>query len=98
MSNNPWSTEDVDLAVVDHVVDKIRPILRGYPPEYQGFVCANLLAIWIASHRDGDDPTTPGPLAFRNQLIADALALIHQLIPLEDEWFTEQLKAGVKFK
>lgn len=81
----------VDEAVVEHLVNQIRPILRGYPAEIQGAVCANLIALWIAGHRDADNPRAPGPAEFREQLLTDAIDFIRDLIPFEDEWITQHL-------
>jgi hypothetical protein len=88
---NPWD-KDVDVAAVDHIVDQIRPIMHGYPRDIQGAVCANLLAMWIAGHR-GSDAISPASVAFRNQLLTDAIGLIHHLIPIEDAWIKDQLTA-----
>ena len=35
---------------VERIVDRIRPVLAGHPPELQGAVLADLLAMWIAGH------------------------------------------------
>lgn len=37
----------------DEMVDRIRPLLAGHPPELQGIVVVELLAIWLA----GFDPS-----------------------------------------
>ena len=41
---------DVDAADVDRIVEAIRPIIGGKPPQIQGAVIADLLSIFIAGH------------------------------------------------
>jgi hypothetical protein len=42
---------DADVADVAPLVETIRPLLAGKPPRLISAVLADLLAIWIASHR-----------------------------------------------
>lgn len=32
------------------IIDRIKPLLAGHPPEVQGAVLADLLALWLAAH------------------------------------------------
>jgi hypothetical protein len=41
---------DIAALKVQQIVDAIKPLLGGHPPEMQGAVIADLLAIWLASH------------------------------------------------
>ena len=44
-------TDDVDPRTVAPIVDAIKLMLVGKPPEIQGAVLADLLAIFLAGHR-----------------------------------------------
>lgn len=39
-----------DVKKVLAIVERIKPLLAGHPPEMQGAVLANLLSIWLAGH------------------------------------------------
>jgi actin-like ATPase involved in cell morphogenesis len=41
---------DIMALKVEQIVDAIKPHLSGHPPEVQGAVIADLLAIWLAGH------------------------------------------------
>lgn len=41
---------DIAALKVTEIVNAIKPLLGGHPPEVQGAVIADLLAIWLASH------------------------------------------------
>jgi hypothetical protein len=44
---------------ITRVVEQIKPLLAGRPPEMQGAILADLLAIWLAGHHvEGDEDAT----------------------------------------
>jgi hypothetical protein len=47
---NRTDAGDDQVATVESVREKIRPILAGLAAEVQGAVLADLLAIWLAGH------------------------------------------------
>jgi hypothetical protein len=62
------------------LVDRIRPLLAGYPAEMQGAALADLLAIWLAGHYvEGDAVATR---TLRSDLLADHFTTVIQLTPL----------------
>jgi hypothetical protein len=59
------------------IVARIKPLLAGHPPEMQGAVLADLLAIWLAGH------TVPGdPIATRRLRAAALEVHLEQMRPL----------------
>jgi len=60
------------------LVGQIRPILAGQPPEVQGAVIADLLAIWLAGHHVAGDPDATREL--RGDLLANHLLHVEQLV------------------
>jgi hypothetical protein len=44
---------NVEPRHVDRIVNRIRPLLAGKPPELQGAVLADLLAMFLAGHHPG---------------------------------------------
>jgi hypothetical protein len=59
------------------IVESIRPLLAGKPPELQGAVLADLLAIWLAGHHvAGDEDATR---KIRAELLAEHCFAVRQL-------------------
>lgn len=71
------ATRDVAL-----LVDRIRPILAGHPPEIQGAAMADLLGIWLAGHIIHGDPAETS--ALRARLLATHIELVADLIPINE--------------
>jgi hypothetical protein len=71
---------------------KIRRMLEGKPPEMQGAVLADLLAMWLAGHvSPGDEPATDG---WRELVLQVHLEAVRKLIPVNYKIYVEpQLKA-----
>ena len=65
------ATKPEDLAPI---VDKIRPLLAGKPPELQGAVLADLVAMFIAGHAP--------PL--RDEIFEMHVDLVRELIPVNE--------------
>lgn len=63
---------------IPSIVDSIRPLLAGLPPEMQSAILADLLAIWLAGHHVPDD--TDATLALRAHLLAEHCQLVRQLV------------------
>lgn len=57
----------------DELVAEIGPILAGYPPNLQGAVLGDLVAIWVHGHRGADE-------AFRRDLLKAHLDYVVRLL------------------
>jgi hypothetical protein len=52
-------TDTPRIREIAAVVERIKPILMGRPPEIIGGILADLLAIWLAGHHvEGDEDAT----------------------------------------
>jgi hypothetical protein len=60
--------------LADRISDKIKPFLAGHPPEVQGAVLADMLAIFLAGH------IGPGVDLLREQLISQHVATARELV------------------
>lgn len=63
----------------DALVERIRPLLAGHPPEVQGAALADLVAIFIAGHISVDRDTT---LMVQSVLIEAHQQLVTELVGL----------------
>jgi hypothetical protein len=80
---------------VEDAVAQIRPLLAGIDPDVQGAILANLVAMWLAGHRQkGQGGQLEPATEWREELLTQFTDLVEQLIPLEDEWIDEQVAAG----
>lgn len=59
----------------EQIIDRIRPLLGGQPPELQGIIVAELLAIWLAGHHPD----------LRDDLLKLALDTLPELVALWDD-------------
>lgn len=67
----------------DEIVGKVKPLLAGKPPELQGFVIADLLAIFLAGHIcEGDSDLQRDA---RLQVLNWHIRTVHMLIDLYDQ-------------
>lgn len=66
----------VDVHDVEPLVERIKPLLAGKPPELQGAVLAELLAMFIAGHHPD----------LRSKILALHFRATMNLIPLADPW------------
>jgi hypothetical protein len=68
---------------VGAVVNQIRPILAGRPPEMQGAILADLLAIWLAGlHVAGDVAQTR---KLRAEMLAMHVSTVEELTAVNAE-------------
>jgi hypothetical protein len=58
-------------------VERIKPLLAGQPPELQGAVLADCLAIWLAGHHVAGDAEATQRM--RAELLAMHCAAVRQL-------------------
>jgi len=63
---------------VPRIVQDIRPLLDGHPPEIQSAVLADLLAIWLASHLIRGHPEQTD--AIREKLLDLHIAMVRDLV------------------
>ena len=77
MQNDKPSTQTTAEQVAP-IVQSIRPLLAGKPPELQGAVLADLLAIWLAGHTVQGDPAATRQL--RTEVLEAHLAGMRPLI------------------
>jgi hypothetical protein len=75
---------------VEAIVDRIRPILAGNPPELVGGVLADLFAIWLAGHFDVGGRTETA--ALREALIAQWLETARKLIKPNEQMILERTR------
>jgi hypothetical protein len=73
---------DARTREITRAVDRIRPILGHRPPEIQGAILADLLAMWLAGHVAEDADTTR---TLRADLLAMHCTAVRQLTELNDE-------------
>lgn len=71
----------IDPTVIDRIVESIRPMLAGHPPQVQSAVIADLLAIFLAGHFA---PTPVKTAAAREMMLGIILDLVRQLIPVNE--------------
>lgn len=62
------------------IVERVRPLLAGRPPQVQGAVLADLLAMWLAGHIFRGNPGETD--ALREKLLESHLDLVRRLIPV----------------
>jgi hypothetical protein len=67
-----------DAAAIGPLVDRIRPILVGHPPQVQGAVLADLVATFIVGHRGKPAEMTRALREFAMMAFID---LVRELIP-----------------
>jgi hypothetical protein len=68
---------NAETLAIAAIVAQIKPLLAGKPPDMQGAVLADLLAIWLAGH------TVTGDQAATNELREDVLGMhLTQMRPL----------------
>jgi hypothetical protein len=72
-------TETALTREIARAVERIRPVLAGRPPEMQGAILADLLAMWLAGHVAADKDATD---VLRNQILFHHVAVVQQLIPI----------------
>lgn len=80
----------IDTRTFDHLVDRIRPILAGHDPAIQSAVLADLLSMWLAGHflaDSGDDQAK-----FREELLANHMQLVRDLIPANEAMIVERTR------
>lgn len=58
---------------------RIAPLLAGHSPEVVGAALADLLATWLAGHRQSDRATTD---ALRSDLLSMHIGVVKALIPV----------------
>lgn len=77
---------DIDEAarLSDEIVDMVRPLLAGHPPQVQGIVVVELLAIWVAGHDRG----------VREASLKLQLDALPELVALWDERCRDQSPRG----
>jgi hypothetical protein len=72
------TTSSDQASDIAKLVERIKPILAGHPPEVQGGALADLLAIWLASHHiAGDSAATRG---LRAEILAAHLVGVEMLV------------------
>lgn len=81
-------TPDAMALEVDRLVERIRPILAGHPPDVQSGVLADLLAIWLAGHVGSHAEKV------RKKLLADHLKLVRKLVPPNEKIMLARLRAA----
>jgi len=69
----------------EHIVNAISPLLRGFPPEIQGAVLADLVSMWLAGHMG------PGAPELREELLAGHIELVRELIPVNEKIILERI-------
>ena len=73
---------DSDSDQVDEIVEAIRPILAGHPPDIQGAVIGDLLSMYLTGFEPGA----------REQVLAQIVGLARALVPVNEEMLAERRK------
>jgi hypothetical protein len=71
------TTQAEDIA---SLVERIKPLLAGKPPEVQGGALADLLAIWLAGNVVRGDPAATKK--YRAELLQVHVSYVEELIPV----------------
>jgi hypothetical protein len=71
-------TEKVGTGDAAPVVKRIMPMLAGRPPELQGAVVADLLAMWLAGDLVPSDPEATREI--RERILAEHVEAVRELI------------------
>lgn len=66
---------DGDVERVKAIAETIHPLLAGHPPDIQGAVLCDLLAMWLAGHYQGGNALT-------DALLAHHIATARRLVPV----------------
>lgn len=74
------SSNDPRPGKVDHIVAQIMPLLAGNPPEVQGGVLGDLVAMFIAGHHPG----------LREEILTMHIALVRTLVPVNEGILRDQ--------
>lgn len=88
MADNRGASEQ--SRAVARLVERIKPILAGQPPEVQGAALADLLAIWLAGHVYENLPGATD--AMREALLLAHIEQVRALVPINakvlgtDKW------------
>jgi hypothetical protein len=72
-----------DAHQVREIVERIIPILAGWPSAIQGAALADCLAIWLAGHHIEGDPDETQKL--RAELLSAHLILVRALATVNDK-------------
>lgn len=81
---------EADAKRVMELIEQIAPMLHGEERSVQGAVCADLLARWLAGHMDVSSKA--GTDKLREELLAEHLAVVRDLIPVNEGMLLEQLR------
>jgi hypothetical protein len=77
---------NADPRLVEMIVSTISPVLRGFAPEIQGAVLADLLALWLAGHMG------PDAEALRDELLEEHIKTVRELIPINEKIVLERMQ------
>lgn len=89
-TERPPGFEDIppDPHDVRRSVDRIRPILAHIDPAIKSAVLADLLALWVAGHQGPEGLIE----SMREQLLADHIKLVRDLIPENDAFIKARMR------
>jgi hypothetical protein len=83
--------KNTEAKEVEALVEAVRPLFVGKSPQVQGAALADLLAIWLAGHVIGDDPSATERI--REEMLEAHLIAVRALTPINYETQIEpQLK------
>lgn len=74
------TAEQADTAI--ELVEKIAPLLAGYPPHVQSAVLADLMAMWLAGHQDFANHESDDVKKLRKQLFGLWCKTVLDLVPV----------------
>jgi len=90
--DTPAGEADAAMALVAAV----RPLFKGKSAQVQGAALADLLAMWLAGHVDGDDPEGATTEQLREAVLELHLAAVRGLIPINYHALIEPQLKGRK--
>ena len=78
--------EEFDPRIVGQIVEAIRPLLKGFPPEIQGAALCDLTAIWLAGY------VGPDRAALRKELYDHHFERLWELVAVNEQLLMERIK------
>ena len=68
------------VEAIAKLIEALKPVLAGHPPEVQGAALADCLAMWLAGHHvPGDEDATR---SMRAELLANHCFAVRNLVPV----------------
>ena len=80
------------------LVEKIRPLLAGHPPQVQSGALADLVAMWLAGHQYRNNLDLLDVVELRKVLFARWSKTMWELVPINSAAVRERMEAAPGIK